>query len=244
MKPITSMSDISELGTILSVWAHPDDESFCCGGLLSWAACNGQQVVCVTATRGEAGSQDTSKWPLESLAQVRTEEMAAALDAYGIDEHYWLDFPDGGCYEVPDSEAVRKLKTIIAKVQPKTVITFGREGMTGHPDHQAVCRWTHAALIASGSAAEMYHPVISKERYTSHYRKADAKLNMFFAIEMPPTKPQSACDICLHLPESVLSRKRAAIAAMPSQMESVLESFDQTFIDGMLGTECLVRCSA
>ena len=30
-------TDIPDLGTILSVWAHPDDESYCCAGLMATA---------------------------------------------------------------------------------------------------------------------------------------------------------------------------------------------------------------
>ena len=42
-----------DLGTVLSVWAHPDDESYCCAGLMADAVAHGQRVTCVTATRGE-----------------------------------------------------------------------------------------------------------------------------------------------------------------------------------------------
>ncbi len=46
MKQIHNFEDIKKLGTILSVWAHPDDETFTCGGILATAVKNGQQVVC------------------------------------------------------------------------------------------------------------------------------------------------------------------------------------------------------
>ena len=49
---ITS-DDVAELGTILGIWAHPDDEAYLSGGLMALARDNGQRVVCVTATRGE-----------------------------------------------------------------------------------------------------------------------------------------------------------------------------------------------
>jgi len=33
-----AISDIRELGTILSVWAHPDDEAYLCGGTMAMDA--------------------------------------------------------------------------------------------------------------------------------------------------------------------------------------------------------------
>ena len=53
----------ADLGTILSVWAHPDDETYLCAGLMARAVRSGARVVCVTATRGELGSSDPERWP-------------------------------------------------------------------------------------------------------------------------------------------------------------------------------------
>ena len=47
--------NVAELGTILGIWAHPDDEAYLSAGLMALARDNGQRVVCVTATRGELG---------------------------------------------------------------------------------------------------------------------------------------------------------------------------------------------
>ena len=45
---------MDELGNILGVWAHPDDEAYLTAGIMARAVRNGSRVVCVTAT----GSQD------------------------------------------------------------------------------------------------------------------------------------------------------------------------------------------
>ena len=50
--------DHRPLGTVLAVWAHPDDESFVAGGLLAAASDAGSRIVCLTATRGERGTAD------------------------------------------------------------------------------------------------------------------------------------------------------------------------------------------
>src|SRR5918998_1048475 len=54
---------VAELGTILGIWAHPDDEAYLSGGLMAMARDNGSRVVCVTATRGELGTPDPAAWP-------------------------------------------------------------------------------------------------------------------------------------------------------------------------------------
>jgi len=65
------MRDIRELGTILSIWAHPDDEAYLCGGIMAMAAAADSRVVCVTASRGELGVTDPTRWPPEQLASIR-----------------------------------------------------------------------------------------------------------------------------------------------------------------------------
>src|SRR5687767_15747549 len=48
-----SASVVAGLGTVLGIWAHPDDEAYLSGGLMAMARDHGSRVVCVTATRGE-----------------------------------------------------------------------------------------------------------------------------------------------------------------------------------------------
>ena len=65
------MADANPLGTILGVWAHPDDETWLSAVHMMRAVRAGDRVVCVTATRGELGSTDPERWPPgDSLAAV------------------------------------------------------------------------------------------------------------------------------------------------------------------------------
>src|SRR6478609_2030889 len=52
-----------DLGTLLGVWAHPDDEAYMTAGLMSMARSAGHRVVVATATKGEAGTDDPRAWP-------------------------------------------------------------------------------------------------------------------------------------------------------------------------------------
>ena len=78
----------------------------------------------MTATRGEAGSWDENRWPPSDMGRLRTQETKAGLAVLGVSEHYWLDYVDGTCATVDDSEGAAKVAAIIAEVQPETVLTF------------------------------------------------------------------------------------------------------------------------
>jgi LmbE family N-acetylglucosaminyl deacetylase len=112
----------------------------------------GHRVVCVTATRGEQGSTDPQRWPNgPELAAVRTAELAACLAEIGVTEHFWLDYPDGGCADVDDASAIARIRAIAEELQPDTVLTFGPDGATYHPDHIAVSRWATEAVRGTGA---------------------------------------------------------------------------------------------
>src|SRR5690606_24994192 len=80
MSPIRRAGELTELGTVLGVWAHPDDETYLSGGLMAMAVANGQRVVTVSATAGDRGG-DGDPW---EVARVRRAELSAAMDALGV----------------------------------------------------------------------------------------------------------------------------------------------------------------
>src|SRR3954469_10227728 len=101
------------LGTILGIWAHPDDEAYLDAGVMAIAARDGDRVVCVTATRGEHGTSDAARWPPDVLGPAREAELATSLDILGVTEHMWLDYRDGECADVSEHEAVDIVATLI-----------------------------------------------------------------------------------------------------------------------------------
>jgi LmbE family N-acetylglucosaminyl deacetylase len=55
-----------DLGTVLGIWAHPDDETFLSAGLMAAAREADKRVVCATATLGEHGTDDPQlQWDME-----------------------------------------------------------------------------------------------------------------------------------------------------------------------------------
>src|SRR5690625_3190743 len=81
---------------ILAVHAHPDDETLTHGGTLAAWARAGEPVTLVTCTRGEQGEVIPPELKhLEgdgaALAEMREQELAAAVAALGVREHFFLD---------------------------------------------------------------------------------------------------------------------------------------------------------
>ena len=149
--------DVSKLGTILGVWAHPDDEAYLSAGTMALARENGQRVVVATATRGELGNPDPDTYSTYDMAVIRTHELDAALETIGVDEHVWFDLPDGSLDEIDEPRLVARIRALIDEVQPDTILTFGPDGMTGHPDHVTISRATtsvnDAARLAMAAPA-------------------------------------------------------------------------------------------
>jgi LmbE family N-acetylglucosaminyl deacetylase len=221
---------VGELGTILGVWAHPDDETYLSAGLMAAAVAGGDRVVCVTATKGEAGSQDEERWPLAQLAAIREVELEQALGFLGVTEHVWLDYPDGACETVPEDDAVAKIAAIIEDVRPDSVLTFGADGMTGHADHVAVHRWTTAAFEqAAPAGARLYYATMTPEM-ADVLEPAFEPYNVFFAGP-PPRTPRDQLGIDFQLSRELLDLKYAAIEAQVSQSEGLLKAFGRDFFD-------------
>src|SRR5262245_34607172 len=138
---VESAADAVALGTVLGVWAHPDDEAYLSAGLMALVRRTGGRVVCVTATLGEHGTDDAVTWPPDRLARTRAHELDAALAQLGVAERRLLGFEDGTLDGVPLELGAGRVLRLLRDVQPDTIVTFGPEGMTGHPDHRAVSRW-------------------------------------------------------------------------------------------------------
>jgi LmbE family N-acetylglucosaminyl deacetylase len=132
---------------LLAVFAHPDDESFGCGGTLARYAAEGYRVHLVTATRGEAGEiAEGVQANKANLAEVRERELECACAALRIEKPHHLGYIDGQLAIVHQGQAVGKLVRLIRTLRPQVILTFGPDGIYGHYDHIAVHRWATIAV--------------------------------------------------------------------------------------------------
>lgn len=140
--------------TILAIFAHPDDE-IGVGSTLARYSDAGVRIVLACATRGEAATIYCADCATpETLAEVRTQELACACDRLGIDELRWLDWPDGKIKDAPRGEAIRQVVELMRDVHPTVVITHPENGLYPHPDHLAVWEIVRAAFDAAGDAEQ------------------------------------------------------------------------------------------
>lgn len=145
--------------TLALVVAHPDDDVYAVAGSVSLHAAEADfRFVLVHATAGEAGEiREGFPATRETLGAVRQAECEAAWGVVGRrpDRHEWLGYPDGRVPEVRFDELVDSVAAILDEEEPAVVVTFGPDGIFGHPDHIAVGAATDAAFarLASGGRA-------------------------------------------------------------------------------------------
>jgi len=212
-------SAVSGLGTILGVWAHPDDEAFLSAGLMALAREAGNRVVVATATRGERGTDDPVAYPPERLARLRADELAASLAVLDVVEHRWMPYPDGCCSDVTMDRACAQVARLLDHVGPDTIVTFGPDGMTGHADHQAVSAWTTAAWQATGRRARLLYATVS-ERFVAEHADLNERYGIF-ASGPPVTTPADGMAMSLRLAGDVLETKIEALRAHASQIAAL-----------------------
>jgi len=228
---------------LLAIFAHPDDETFGAAGVMAAAAERGVSVTVISATRGEAGESAIAGLDdPERLGVVRERELREAMRQIGVSDVRLLGYRDSGMAGSPSAEDPRafirapietvaaRLASLIRSVRPHTIVTFGPEGLYGHPDH---LHMHHVALRAIELAADPSH----KDRADSApwqtpvlYFAAFPREEMLALLDRPnsPLRSLSAdARANLGTPRSEIThtidikswadRKRAAIAAHRTQ---------------------------
>jgi LmbE family N-acetylglucosaminyl deacetylase len=124
---------------ILAVFAHPDDETFLAGGTLAKYAARGWGVFLLCATHGEAGRRgEYDHLAREQFARLRQQELEAAAHALGIRRPLFLDCADRQLARDCWASATQEIIRAIRRIRPEVVVTFGPDGISGHPDHVAL----------------------------------------------------------------------------------------------------------
>ncbi len=173
---------------LLTVHAHPDDESSKGAATTARYVNEGHDVMVVTCTGGEAGSilnpgMDRPE-VAANLPEIRRQEMAEAAKILGV-QHRWLGFVDSGLPEgdpppplpegcfarVPIETAAAELVRVVRAFQPHVMVTYDENGGYPHPDHIRCHEVSMAAFDAAGDpdlyvdAGEPWQPL---KLYYSH----------------------------------------------------------------------------
>jgi len=137
--------------TLMTVHAHPDDETIGTGGAMAKAVAAGYRVVLVTCTRGELGEIVVPEMDTPDnhrrLGEIRAGELERAMAVLGVTEWENLGYRDSGmmgtdgnhdprCFWQADiDDAARRLTWLVRHHQPDVMTTYNSFGGYGHPDH-------------------------------------------------------------------------------------------------------------
>jgi LmbE family N-acetylglucosaminyl deacetylase len=136
--------------SVLVVCAHPDDESFGLGAVLTVFASQGARTSVLCFTRGEASTLHVDD---DDLAAVRSLEFARAAAVLGVSRTELLDYPDGHLAEQPLSELIAHTLQFTEEVGADLLLTFDEGGITGHPDHVRATQVVQAVSTSRGIRA-------------------------------------------------------------------------------------------
>jgi LmbE family N-acetylglucosaminyl deacetylase len=245
-------------GTVVSFHAHPDDEAILVGGTLALAADAGHRTVLVFATRGDLGEvADGVLAPDEALADRREAEARAAAEVLGVARVEFLPYHDSGMAGEPtnaregafggaDVDTAAGLLAEILRDEDAAVLTaYDDHGGYGHPDHVQVHHVGVRAAALAGTR-RVYAATVSRE----YFRELAESMQEAVPDGVDAPDPE---ELDLGVPEalittridvgSVLDRKRAAMAAHPSQIpgDSFFLAIDDDAFRRAFGLEWFIR---
>ncbi len=151
---------------VVTVFAHPDDETFYEAGTLLKLKQDPRvvlHIVCLTV-----GDMDVAKDRLritpERLGRIRVRELEAAGAVLGADEVISLGYHDQGLAAADAAVMVRQVQEVLDRVGAEIVITHDPYGISGHPDHVTASRVAKQAFEQS-QARRLFYVTMPKTRY-------------------------------------------------------------------------------
>ncbi len=208
---------------MLAIFAHPCDESFAAGGMLAKYAHEDVRVVILCLTRGEAGIPGM---PLKFPGFNRPDELRRAEEMLGI-EAYLYSYTDGDLARMDTRVLLETISTWIDLVQPQVIVTFGLEGVSGHPDHIAISKLVTEAydrcyrkgillyIQPSGATALGWGIASTSTKPTTKIIKIDItdyKIHKFLAIKSHASQNPDFPDIQEEAMEKIPSYELFSIA--------------------------------
>jgi LmbE family N-acetylglucosaminyl deacetylase len=202
---------------LLGVWAHPDDEAYLSAGLMARVIDAGGSVTILTATAGEKGTDDPALYDSAEFAAFRRAELVASVAELGVTDVRFLDVRDGECDIADDDAQIHAVLDVIDDVRPDAIVTFGPDGITGHPDHCAVSSWTTQAWNQTDGTAELLYAAMTKD-FLGRNAELHDRLGVFEEYGRTPASIVTS-DVALgcRLTPAELDRKRRALARHASQ---------------------------
>jgi LmbE family N-acetylglucosaminyl deacetylase len=192
---------------VLTVFAHPDDESFYLAGtLLKMKSDPRVRLHIFCLTNGDKDRAGRSLGISEAeLARIRVAELASAGAVLGAVSVIDQGYPDQGLAGADQDRLQREILDRIQGAGAEVVITHDPLGITAHPDHVTCSRATLAAFNRS-AAQRLYYVTMARTRY---------RLNRMVSTFQAPAQPAYATFKVYIRPEKKM--KKLALSAHASQ---------------------------
>jgi LmbE family N-acetylglucosaminyl deacetylase len=232
--------EVPDLGAVLVVFAHPDDETYLAAGLLSAIADRGARVDVVTATAGERGTDRPDRWPPARLRATREWEVTGALATLGLHRHRVLGLDDGELARVPVDRGAAHIAVVLDEVRPDTIVTFGPDGITGHTDHRAVAAWVDLA------ARQLIHPprvlgAALESEYCARFARLHDELSVFMDPTFPRPRPLEELALQVEMSGVWLDRKVVALRCQATQTAPIEAAVGEEMFRDWVAVESFVE---
>ncbi|MBD2436926.1 PIG-L deacetylase family protein [Nostoc sp. FACHB-110] len=197
---------------------HQDDETFGCGGMIAHKCEQGVSVAVVFLTDGQ-GNHHVDEQAKNKIVQMRQQEAIKALNILGLETSkiHFLGKPDGKLLNLANSErqtTVSQISALLSQYQPAEIYIPHRKDC--HRDHEASYELLKAAIKEAKITPELIqYPVWLFWRAP-----------LFILLKLQDIASAYWVSI-----SSVQERKKQAIAAYPSQINSLPRGFVQQFLN-------------
>lgn len=195
---------------VLAVVAHPDDESFGLGAILSGYAASGASTAVLCFTHGEAS---TVQGATGVLHEIRAGELSAAAEALGVCSATLLAYPDGGLASACRTQLAGDVVDAAREIHADGLLVFDPSGVTGHPDHAAATAATLTAAmildlpVLGWTLPEPVAAALNAERGTRFSGTPPAALDYVVRVDRTRQRVAIAAHASQAVPGSVLWRR-------------------------------------
>jgi len=187
---------LPEWARVLVVVAHPDDESFGLGAIISQMTATGAAVHILCYSHGEASTLNQNRADLDIERETELRHASTQLGAASVP---LLSYPDGGLAAIPPTALAAHVAELSASHRPDGLLVFDETGVTSHPDHQAA---TRAAVLA---ATPTGLPVLAWALPAAIADRIRAETGQPFTGQ-----PPDRLDLCIRVDRT--TQRRAALA--------------------------------
>jgi LmbE family N-acetylglucosaminyl deacetylase len=154
-----ALRHLTNTGIFLYTGAHPDDEN---NGLLVMLQRGlGYRTAVFTCTRGSGGQNEIGPELFESLAVLRTEELAGVHAFDGSEQYFGREIDFGFSFSIEETfekwgrdRVTSDYVRIMRMVRPDVIVTMRPDGEGGGQHHQAQARITGEAFRLAADPAK------------------------------------------------------------------------------------------